>query len=154
MQLRKGDRRILAFAAVQDDVGTVGVVVQVPAQHVHHGGGAFRRLRRGICRCRAGQPCGRVFGAGRQVPGGEHGAQQRARRVGLGQYLLRQADAEALLDAGQQFGARQAVEAQFGFERAVQRGGGRCTGFGLRPHSGRHLPHDAEQGIFIVLPRG
>lgn len=154
VQLRKADRRIFAVAAVQDDVGSVRVVVQVPAQHVRDRGGTVWRLRRGIRRCRAGQPRGRIFGAGRQVPGGEHGAQQCARGVGLGQYLLRQADAETLLDAGQQFGARQAVEAQFGLERAVHRGCGRRAGFRLRPHGGRHLPHDAEQGIFVVLPRG
>ncbi|MCY1229777.1 hypothetical protein D9M72_421620 [compost metagenome] len=149
VQLRKADRRVCAVAVMQDDVGALRVAAQVPAQHVRQGGGAVGRLCR---RGRAGLAQVRVACAGREVLGGEQGTQQRARGVGLGQHLLWQADAEAVFKAGQQLGTRQAVEAQFAFERAVQRD--RHFRLCRRAHGRRHLPHDAEQGILVVLPRG
>ena len=71
-----------------------------------------------------------------------HGAQQIARSFRRHQRLFRQAHAEGLFDARQQFHARQAVETEIALQQAVET---HRRHTGLAAQLGRQLPHEFEQ---------
>ena len=123
----------------------LGMADDVPFEDLDQGRGGLRELGRDVGRRRLGQ-WGRwrraalrvasvrawraAHGAGwwRRGAGGlRHRAQQVAWRVGAGEDLGRQAQREAAFDAGEQFDAAQAVEAELAVQRAVEAGAPRRT---------------------------
>ena len=138
LQRTVADVLALPCPILQRDVHPLAVLRDMPVEQLDQSGEGLRRLFGRGLRHRRRRRRGRFSGAGLR-----HLAQQVARRFGLGERRLGQADPEFALDAGEQFHPRQAVEAEIALQFMIQAEA--VDAVGARPQLARKAADKVEQ---------